>query len=290
MGCWRAKEVAPDTRRQLHATGIMQIIAVANQKGGCGKTTTAINVSAAFAGQGHRVLLVDFDPQGHATLGLGYDPNRFEKTVYHVMVNGGVPVSAVAVATRMDRLSLLPSNILLAGAEPALRNTPGKELVLGEQLRSVCRQYDLCVIDCSPSLGLLMINALVASTHVLIPVQAHFYALDGLKRLLDTIRVMRTRFYPCLVQPLGLLLTFMEDRTNLSGRIEQGMRQLFGSLVFDAVIHKTVALAEAPSAGQSILTYAPRSRGAREYEAVAQEALARLGTPEVIDAAAQRRA
>ncbi len=254
----------------------MQIIAIANQKGGCGKTTTAINLAAAFAHLGRKVLLVDFDPQGHATLGLGYDPNSFEKTGYHTMVEGFLPVSAVAVKTRVPGLSLLPSNILLAGAEFALRGTPGKELILGEQLRTVSRQYDLCVIDCSPSLGILMLNALVAGTEVIIPVQAHFYALDGLKRLLDTIRVIRARFYPCCVRPLGLLLTFLEDRTALSKRIEQGMRQLFGPLVFTTAIHKTVALAEAPSKGQSILTYCPDSRGAKEYLALAQEILARL--------------
>ena len=266
----------------------MQIIAVANQKGGCGKTTTAINLAAALAHLGHRVLLVDFDPQGHATLGLGYDPNSFEKTAYHAMVEGYLPVSVIAVRTRVPRLHLLPSNILLAGAEFSLRDVRGKELILGEQLRTVSRQYDLCVIDCSPSLGILMLNALVAGTEVIIPVQAHFYALDGLKRLLDTIRVIRARFYPCSVRPLGLLLTFMEDRTTLSKRIEEGMRKLFGPLVFTTVIHKTVTLAEAPSKGQSILTYSPGSKGAKEYLALAEETLARLPSAQPIDAKAQR--
>ncbi len=262
----------------------MQIIAVANQKGGCGKTTTAVNLAAAFAKQGHRTLLVDFDPQGHATLGLGFDPNSFQRTIYDVMVNGYVPISGVAVATSVSRLHLVPSNILLAGVEWALREVHGKELILGEQLRTVCHDYEVCFIDCSPSLGLLMLNVLVASTHVIIPVQAHYYALDGLKRLLDTIRAMRDRFSPCLVSPLGLVLTFVEDRTTLSKRVESGMRQLFGPLVFSTVIHKTVALAEAPSAGQCILDYAPKSRGSREYEALAQEAAARLQAPDIIDA------
>jgi chromosome partitioning protein len=266
----------------------MQIIAVANQKGGCGKTTTAINLAAAFAHLGHRVLLVDFDPQGHATLGLGYDPNRLEKTVYDAMADGYLPVSSIAVKTRVQRLHLLPSNILLAGAEFSLRDVRGKELILAEQLRTVSRQYDLCVIDCSPSLGILMLNALVAGTEVIIPVQAHFYALDGLKRLLDTIRVIRARFYPCFVRPLGLLITFMENRTTLSKRIEEGMRRLFGPLVFSTVIHKTVTLAEAPSKGQSILTYAPASKGAKEYIALAQETLARLPAGQTIVAKAQR--
>ena len=266
----------------------MQIIVVANQKGGCGKTTTAINLAAAFATLGHRVLLVDFDPQGHATLGLGYDPNSFEKTAYHVMTEGYVPVSAIAVRTRVPRLHLLPSNILLAGVEFSLRDVRGKELILGEQLRTVSRQYDLCVIDCSPSLGILMLNALVAGTEVIIPVQAHFYALDGLKRLLDTIHVIHTRFHPCHVRPLGLLLTFMEGRTLLCRRVETGMRDLFGPLVFDTVIHKSIALAEAPSVGQCVLTYAPESRGALEHYALARETMTRLDSPDVIDVAAGR--
>ncbi|MBM4026785.1 MAG: ParA family protein [Planctomycetes bacterium] len=261
----------------------MQIIAVANQKGGCGKTTTAINLAAALATLGHRVLLVDLDPQGHATLGLGYDPNRFAKTAYHALTEGYLPVSALAVKTRVPQLDLLPSNILLAGAEFSLRDVPGKELILGEQLRGVGRRYDLCLIDCSPSLGILMLNALVAGTEVIVPVQAHFYALDGLKRLLDTMRVLRTRFHPCLVRPLGLLLTFMENRTALSKRVEQGLRKLFGPLVFDTVIHKTVALAEAPGKGQSILTYAPGSKGAAEYLALAQETLARLPLTQALE-------
>ncbi|MEN6576670.1 MAG: ParA family protein [Phycisphaerales bacterium] len=265
----------------------MQIVAVANQKGGCGKTTTAINLAAALAKLGHRVLLVDFDPQGHTTLGLGYDPNSFAKSVYHVVADY-LPISEVAVGTRESRLHLLPSNILLAGGELSLRNLPGKELILGEQLRAVSRDYEICVIDCSPSLGLLMLNALVASMGVIIPVQAHFYALDGLKRLLETIQHIRARFYPCLVNPLGVVLTFVEDRTSLSQRIEKGLRGLFGALVFTTVIHKSVALAEAPSQGQTILTFAPDSKGAREYEALAQETVARLQTPNVVDIAGRK--
>jgi chromosome partitioning protein len=254
----------------------MQTIAVANQKGGCGKTTTAINLAAGFAKMGRRVLLVDLDPQGHATLGLGYDPNQFAKTTYHCLAEEFLAVSAVAIETRVGRLNLLPSNILLAGAEMSLREVQGKELILGEQLRAVDHDYDLCVIDCSPSLGLLMLNVLVASSDVLIPVQAHFYALDGLKRLLETIRLIRKRFYPCRVKPLGLLLAFMENRTALSKRIEKGMRDLFGPLVFETVIHKTVALAEAPSMGQTIFAFAPDNKGSKEYAALAEECLNRL--------------
>ncbi|OHB65553.1 MAG: hypothetical protein A2Y76_12585 [Planctomycetes bacterium RBG_13_60_9] len=264
----------------------MQVLSVANQKGGCGKTTTAINLAAALAVMGYKVLLVDLDPQGHATLGLGYNPNSFEKTAYHTLVNGYMDISSVAVGTNTNRLHLLPSNVLLGGAELQLRDTPGKEFILSEQLRSVSGRYDVCLIDCAPSLTLLMLNALVASTHVIIPVQAHFYALDGLKRLLETIRIVRARFYPCVVQPLGLLLTFVEGRTLLCKRIEAGMRQVFGPLVFDTAIHKNISLAEAPSAGQPVLAYAPDSRGAQEYAALAKETIARLQKPEVINVAA----
>jgi chromosome partitioning protein len=261
----------------------MQIIAVANQKGGCGKTTTAINLAAALAGMGHKVLLVDLDPQGHATLGLGFNPNDFGKTVYHTLVSDLAPVTAIAVGTHINRLHLLPSNVLLAAAELELRTMPGKEFILSEQLRPASGHYDICLIDCGPSLGLLMLNALVASTHVVVPVQAHFFSLDGLQRLLETVRLVRTKFYPCLVEPLGLLLTFVESRTLLCRRIEIGMRKLFGQLVFDTVIHKSVALAEAPSTGQTVLDFAPDSRGAAEYSALAKETVARLQGPEIID-------
>jgi chromosome partitioning protein len=156
-------------------------------------------------------------------------------------------------------------------------------LILGELLHAVSDRYDICLVDCAPSVGLLMVNALVASTAVIVPVQAHFYALDGLKRLLETIRIVRKRFSPCKVRALGLLLTFLESRTSLSRRVERGLRELFGPLVFQTVIHKTVSLAEAPSVGQPIISYAPSSRGSREYQALAAEALARLDRPERID-------
>jgi chromosome partitioning protein len=254
----------------------MRTIAVANQKGGCGKTTTAVNLAAAFATRGHRVLLVDLDPQGNATLGLGYKPGNLGSTIYDAMTHRQVPLADVLLPTRVSRLHLAPSNVLLAGAELDLRAAVGKELVLGELLRHVQHQYDFCVIDCSPSLGILSINALVASTDVLAPVQVHYYALEGLQRLLDTVRLLRNRFCPCAVQPLGLVLTFVDDRTVLSRQLQQGMRRAFGSLVFDTVIHSAVALAEAPSHQHTILTYAPESRAAREYLSLASEAIDRL--------------
>jgi len=261
----------------------MQIVAVANQKGGCGKTTTAINVAAALAAMGNRVLLVDLDPQAHATLGCGYNPDGWDKTIYDVLTNPLVSVSTVITSTSLKLLDLVPSNTLLGSAEIELRHVLGKQLVLGEQLRAVVNEYDLCIVDCAPSLGLLMINALVASTGVIVPVQVHFYALEGLRRLLQTIRIVRERFHPCLVRTLGLLLTFVESRTRLSKRVELGVRRLFGDLVFDTVIHRSIALAEAPSVGQSILTYAPESRAAAEYRALAAEVLLRLQAQQMTD-------
>lgn len=254
----------------------MRTITIGNQKGGCGKTTTAINMSASLATLGYRVLLVDLDPQGHATLGFGYQPNDLKRSVYDALTNPRIPLSSVVIETSTDRLDLVPSNILLGGAELELHDVLGKELVLGEQLRTVENNYDLCIIDCGPSLGLLMLNSLVASTDVIVPVQVHFYALEGLKRLLETIRILKERFHPCWVEALGLLLTFVDGRTTLSKQVQRGMRDFFGDLVFDTVIHRTVTLAEAPSAGESILKYAPDSRGAAEYNTLAQETLERL--------------
>jgi len=261
----------------------MRIVVVANQKGGCGKTTTAINIAAALAARGNRVLLIDLDPQAHATLGCGYNPDGWDKTIYDVLTNPLVSVSAVITSTSLKLLDLVPSNTLLGSAEIELRQVLGKQLVLGEQLRAVANEYDLCIVDCAPSLGLLMINALVASTGVVVPVQVHFYALEGLRRLLQTIRIVRERFHPCLVKTLGLLLTFVESRTRLSKRVELGVRKLFGDLVFDTVIHRSIALAEAPSVGQSILTYAPESRASAEYRALAAEVLLRLQAQQMTD-------
>jgi len=257
----------------------MRTIAIANQKGGCGKTTTSVNLATAFAALGRRVLLIDLDPQAHATLGLGYEPDSMERTIYDSITNAQIPVSRrqlplsnIVVTTDVERLDLVPSNILLSGAEFELAVLFGREYILNERLNNVSSNYDICVIDCSPSLSLLTLNALVASTDVIIPVQTQYYALEGLKQLLETIEIVKQRFNPRL-RVLGALLTFVETNTALSRQVQQQMREYFGQLVFDTVIHRNTKLAEAPSAGQPVLLYDPVSKGATEYKALAEEIL-----------------
>ncbi len=251
----------------------MKTIAVVNQKGGCGKTTTAVNLAAALAEQQRNVLLMDLDPQAHATIGFGLDPDNLQKTVYEATTSPGVNLTDVLVPTAMPHLTLAPSSVMLASADVELARTSGRELVLGRLLKSVREQYDLCVMDCAPSFGVLTIGALIAASDVIVPVQAQYYSLEGLRRVMETIRLIRERYHPCSAENLRILLTLVEARTTLSKQIQLQMREIFGSLIFETVIHNDVRLCEAPSAGESVLQYAPRSRGAKEYRAVAAEIL-----------------
>ncbi|MBN2181280.1 MAG: ParA family protein [Sedimentisphaerales bacterium] len=248
----------------------MRTLAIANQKGGCGKTTTAVNLASAFALSGKRVLLIDLDPQAHATLGLGCDPECAEKTVYNLFTDSSIPASELITNSNVEGLSLIPSNILLSGVELDLASMENREYVLSKRIGEVNGSYDMCMIDCSPSLSLLTINALVASDDVIIPVQTHYYALEGLRQLLETVDIVQSRFNENL-EILGVLLTFVESRTKLSREVQRQMREHFGDLVFDTVIHKDVRLAEAPSAHEPVFSYAPDSTGAIEHKILAEE-------------------
>ena len=249
----------------------MKTIAIVNQKGGCGKTTTSVNLAAAFAEKGYRTLLIDLDPQGHSTIGLGYEPDEMSLTIYDALVNVQIGISKVILGTKVEWLDLAPSNVLLSGAELDLTGIVGREFVMSEKLRIVKDKYDFCVIDCPPSLGLLTLNALLASTGVVVPVQVHYYAMEGLKQLFETANIIAERFNPCQVKILGILLTLVENNTLLSREIQQQMREFFGNLVFDTTINRSIRLAEAPSAGEPVLIYAPKSKAAAEYRTLADE-------------------
>lgn len=248
----------------------MRTIAVANQKGGCGKTTTSVNLAAALAQSGKRVLLVDLDPQGHATLGVGFDPEGFERTIYDVIVDPVASFESIVVDTKFEGLYLAPSNVLLSGVESEIVSRYAREHLLRQTIEKQEGLYDFCIIDCSPSLSLLTLNALVASSDVIIPVQTHYYALEGLKQLLETISIVRERFNSSL-RILGVLLTFFESRTLLSKHVRRETEEYFGKLVLNTVIHRCIRLAEAPSAGEPVLTYDSKCKGAQEYMALAKE-------------------
>ncbi len=248
----------------------MRIIAITNQKGGCGKTTTAVNLGAALAKQWFRTLIVDLDPQGHATLGFGIVPENCRHTIYDVLTDPRVPLSQTLLPTGIGLLMIAPSNVLLSGAESQLLTMTDREFILKQRLESVRLFFDYCLIDCSPSLSLLTLNALTAAADILVPVQTHYYAIEGLKQVLETLDLVSERFNPGL-SVCGILLTMAERRTMLSIEVERQMRDYFGDRVFRTVIHRNVRLAEAPSAGQPVITFDRHCQGAQEYIQLAEE-------------------
>jgi len=250
-----------------------RIVAVANQKGGVGKTTTAINLAASVATRGYRVLLVDFDPQGNASSGVGYTRDRIELTIYDVLV-GDVATADVIRPTEITTLSVIPANTDLVGAEIELIGADRRERHLADALAPVIGAFDYVVIDCPPSLGLLTINALVAAHGVVVPMQAEYFALEGLSALTTTIDKVRAAYNPGLTID-GVLFTMFDGRMNLSNDVRGEVMGHFGSTVFATAVPRNVRLSEAPSHGKPALLYDLRSPGARSYLAVAEEFLSR---------------
>ncbi len=252
-----------------------QTIACANQKGGVGKTTTVVNLGSYLALAGERVLLVDLDPQGNATSGLGLDRNVIERSVYDAVIDG-TRIRDLSVPGPLDRFDVVPSAIALAGAEVELAPVEGRERRLGRLLAEIAADYDYILIDCPPSLGLLTVNALTAADSVLIPLQCEYYALEGLTQLLATIDLVRDHLNPDLALK-GVLLTMYDGRTKLSADVAAEARRHLGSRVYETVIPRSVRLSEAPSHGLPIAGYAPDSTGAVAYAALATEMRARDG-------------
>lgn len=249
-----------------------RIIAVANQKGGVGKTTTTVNLGACLAYSGKKVLLVDIDAQGNATSGLGVRKVDVEKDIYDILVNE-TPIEEVVLPSSRENLWVVPATIQLAGAEIELTNQMARETRLKQALAKITNDYDFVLIDCPPSLGHLTINAFTASDTILIPVQCEYYALEGLSQLLNTVRLVQKHFNPDL-KIEGVLLTMLDARTNLGYEVVDEVKKYFREKVYKTIIPRNIRLSEAPSHGLSIIDYDPRSRGAEVYLELAKEVLA----------------
>ena len=250
-----------------------QIISVANQKGGVGKTTTTVNLGACLASLGKKVLLVDMDAQGNATSGVGIRKPDVTRDIYDVLVNE-LPIDEATLITEHENLSIVPATLQLAGAEIELTSMMARESRLKGSLAEVSSLYDYILIDCPPSLGHLTINSFTASDSILIPVQCEYYALEGLSQLLNTVRLVQKHFNPEL-EIEGVLLTMYDARTNLGNEVVEEVRKYFREKVYETIIPRNIRLSEAPSHGKPIIDYDPRSRGAEVYQALAKEVVSR---------------